>query len=115
MANVFDGYPGAQGHKTQSVIEVVGPASYTQIGVAVPPTGGQSVLARTFGLKAIESCEASGSDDGTYAVRVFYPNGASARPSASVTLQWITAATGAEVAALTVLSGRTIRLRAVGN
>ena len=111
----LDGYPGAQGHKTQSVIEVVGPASYTQIGVAAPPTGGQSIPAKTFGLKAIDSCEASGSDDGTYAVRVFYPNGSAVRPSASVTLQWITAATGAEVAALTVLSGRTIRLRAVGH
>lgn len=111
----LDGYPGAQGHKSQSVIEVAGPASYTQIGVATPPTGGQSILASAFGLKGIDACEASGSDDGTYAIRVFYPNGSAVRPSLSVTLQWITAATGAEVAALTVLSARTIRLRAVGN
>lgn len=110
----LDGYPGAQGHKIESVIEVVGLNPYVVITPATPPTGGQSILAAAFGLKAIDFCESSGSDNGQYDVRVFYPNGSAAKASPSVTLQWVTAATGIEAGAVD-LSTRTIRLRAVGN
>ena len=110
----LDGYPGAQGHKIESVIEVLGLNPYVVITAGSPPTGGQPITAATFGLKAIDFCEASGSDDGTYDIRVFYPNGSSAKASPRVILQWITAATGVEIGAINV-SGRTIRLRAVGN
>ena len=110
----LDGYPGAQGHKIESVIEVTGLNPYVVVTPASPPTGGQSITAATFGLKGIDFCEASGSDNGEYDIRVFYPNGASARASSSVILQWVTAADGVEIGAVDV-SDRTVRLRAVGN
>lgn len=108
-------YPAVPGNKPVSIADVAGSSSYTVVTVATPPTGGQIINASAFGLQYLEYVWASmGSDDGQYVGVCYlnpYYNGV---PSTSVILQWVTAATGAEVAATTDLSARTIRLFAIG-
>ena len=109
-------FPKAPGDQDWSAHGVVGPASYTVITPGTPLSGGQLVPASAFGLQNIVAAwPVSNSNDGTYAVHVFlspYEKGGS---STSIALQWLTAATGAEVAGATNLSARTVRIMAVGN
>ena|SRR5579872_2439517 len=106
-------YPQALGSRRISVIDHVGPASYTQVTVATPPTGGDIVQASEFGLKYLEAVLVEGSDNGAYDGAAF-PLSGQLQPSTSVALEWITAHTGAEVAGATNLSARTMRLLAIG-
>lgn len=107
-------YPAPPGGRLESVITHAGPASYTAITVASPPTGGDTLYATEFGLKAFDSVEVLGcSDDGQYSAYPVWNAGIGDRPS-SVKLLWITAAGGAEVAGGTVLSARSLRIRATG-
>lgn len=110
---LIPGYPQSEGAKVVSVITKAGPASYAQLSNATPPTGGQVVSAVEFGLKYIEYLDVSVSDNGQYSAFAT-PGTSEALACDTWRLAWFTRATGAEVAATTDLSGRTVRLRAVG-
>lgn len=114
MPRILPDYPTPPGNKNLSIALITGPASYTQVTNGTPATGGQLVTAADFGLVSIESVFSQGmSDNGQYAVQAIHsPNPAYGTPS--VRLRWLTAATGAEVAGAVNLSGRTVRLAAVG-
>jgi hypothetical protein len=112
------GYPAPPGAKPWSSHNITGPASYTQVVTGAPlgaSSGGQQVTASAFGLQYFEGVWTdSGSDDGQYYANIFLsPRGPGALPVTCI-IQWIVAATGAEVAAATNLSGRTMRFRAAG-
>lgn len=113
MSKLLDGYPQPAGAKMESVIYKAGPASYTAVTVASPPTGGQAVQASEFGLKYLEHVEGGLSDTGAYIV-VFTPKITGKGPVTSGTLMWITAVTGVEVAGAVNLSAKQVRLRAIG-
>src|SRR5262249_37362825 len=103
-------YPKVPGDTLESMVDVTGPASYTQLVVGTPPTGGQAVTATECGLQSIDWVQSMGSDNGQYdivCVPVAFTLG---NPLASVRLQWIISATGAEAAAAANLSARTVRL-----
>lgn len=114
MANtLIDGYPQAEGAKWGSAIEKAGPASYTQVTAATPPTGGQALEASEFGVKYLEVVFGCLSDNGQYRVD-FTPTKQGKHGVTAGILLWTVAAGGAEVAALTDLSARTVRLFARG-
>lgn len=109
-------YPSPPGNKNWSLHGIVGPASYTAVSPASGnPTGGQSVPASSFGLGSIEAAwVVAGSDDGTYYAHIFLSPYEKGGGSPSIIVQWIIAATGAEVAAAFNLSARTLRVMAIG-
>lgn len=107
-------YPAPPGNKQQVIATVPGPSSYTQVSVASPPTGGQTIKASDLGLVDFDMVDASGSDDGQYDIVVIYPKNP-AGPVTSVIFLWLTAATGAQVGGSTNLSSRTVRVRATGH
>ena len=107
------GSPQGIGDKYESVFTHAGPASYTQIGVASPPTGGDVIKAVEAGLKFFEFVESSLSDDGQYTIEISHAVGDQSLV-ASVVAIWCVAATGAQVNGGVNLSGRTVRLRARG-
>lgn len=114
MAGNLAEYPAPPGNKNRTIATLAGPASYTQIGIASPPTGGQVVVASTFGLVDIEFATASVSDNGQYAAHVIFdknPQGAVQQ----IRLLWVLAATGAQVAGAVDLSARTVRLTVEGH
>jgi len=109
------GYPSPPGAKNESLHNVVGPASYTQVSTGSPPTGGQTVSATAFGLQYITAAWiVNGSENGQYYGNVFLNPTQLSGGSASITLQWITAATGAEAAGAANLSSFHLRIMAVG-
>lgn len=120
MPNITTGlnaeYPAVPGSKMESVRTFAGPTSYVAVTTGSPPTGGQSITAKQFGLVTIDNADGSGSDDGQYLVNIIYPTGQTVPgyAPASIILQWIVAATGAEVAGAVNLSARIVRLKAVG-
>ena len=118
MSKAVTGYPTVVGDKRLGVSVHAGPASYTQIGVATPPTGGDSITAVELGLKVIEGILGpSISQDGQYyAVPVFTNTQVNpANPGqTSVQLMWVVAATGAQVAGATNLSAKKVRVTAIG-
>lgn len=107
-------YPAPPGNKPFSILDLTGPAAYDEIVQATPPTGGQLVTARQFGLTRIEAVFAVGSDDGQYAVIPYMNPLADGQPSESIRLMWVTADGGVEVVAATDLSDRKVRLFAIG-
>lgn len=107
-------YPAPPGNKRHSIIDISGPASYVQIAVATPPTGGQQVAAAVFGLTQIEWSQSMGSDDGQFDIVIFGQPLQKNKPLAFITLMWIIAATGAQVAGAVNLSARTARIFAIG-
>jgi len=114
----FDGsYPAVPGNKRVSVLDVAGPASYTQVTISagVAPTGGQAVSASAFGLSGLEYVHSMRSDDGIYQVLVYMAPFQKNNPSPGVILAWFVASTGVQVTALTNLSARTVRLAAQGS
>lgn len=115
MPMVLPDYPAPPGNKNESVIDWTGPASYTQVTVATPPTGGDAITPAAFGLQRFERIEGGPSDNGQYiAIPIMSPyNPGQTTPTA--TLLWITAATGAQVAGAVDLSARKVRLWARGN
>jgi len=122
MAGSFADSPrnGAWGDRPYSIIDWNGPTSYTAITpgtVTVGPTGGQAITPAAFGLTAgLEGIFAvSGSASGTYHVIAYqttaYNKG---QPNPTWVLQWITSATGVEVAGATNLSTEVVRLVGFG-
>lgn len=107
-------YPAIPGDRPWSTIDVTGPVSYTVISAATPPTGGQTINASQFSLQTIEFIWATGSDNGQYAVNVFLGKFTAGKGASTAKVQWLTAATGAEVAGTTDLSARSVRLFAIG-
>jgi hypothetical protein len=106
------GYPQAVGDKIESILEIAGPSSYTQVSTGSPPSGGQVIYASQFGLKYIEFVDGSLSDDGQYYADASYMGKTGA--VTQVTLLWSVAHTGAEVSGTTNLASRTVRMRAIG-
>lgn len=112
----FDGtYPAPPGNKRESLIDIAGPASYTQIAiVAGAPTGGFAIAASVFGLTQIEWAQCMGSDDGQFDGCIFCQPFQKNKPVVQITVMWLVAATGAQVAGATNLSARTMRIQARG-
>lgn len=114
MAGMLSEYPAVPGNKPMAVSTVAGPASYTQVTTGTTPTGGQTIQAKDLGLVSIQTMQVSGSDNGQYGCHVIYP-GNPQRGVSSVILEWFTLATGAQVAGAVDLSGRTVRITALGH
>ncbi len=111
--SLIAGFPQSTGAKRESVIEWAGPASYTQVTPGSPPTGGQAIEARDFGLKYLEHVSAQLDNTGAYTA-LFTPTASGARGVTAGILIWIVAAGGAEVSAETNLSAKKVNLRAIG-
>jgi len=108
---------GAWGDRPYALIDLAGPASYTQITPGSPPTGGQALAPANFGLSAgLEGIVMVGcSSSGTYGVVAMqttsYNQGAN---NTTWALLWYVLATGAQVAGATNLSGEVVRLLGFG-
>lgn len=107
-------YPKVPGDSLWSIVDMTGPASYTQVTTGTPATGGQAVTAADFGMQSLDWIGAIGSDNGQYAVTVIPAPFNVGAPFNSALLQWSLAATGAQAAAAANLSARTVRLLAIG-
>src|SRR5512146_2087271 len=97
MADIFPGYPQSEGAKVGSVIEWTGPASYTQVTPGSPPTGGQAIEAKSFGLKYLEFVESQLDSTGQYQV-LFTPTVSGKQGVTAGILVWIDWQTGLECA-----------------
>lgn len=116
--------PVPPGDMPWTIVDVDGPSSYSQISAATPPTGGQVLKASDLGLQAIWWAQAVGSDNGQFDGVCYVVGGLGnpraggspnySQPGTQINLQWITAATGAEVSGATNLSSRRMRLLVVG-
>jgi|SRR5579872_3355498 len=106
-------YPQVIGSRRLSIINHVGPSSYTAISDATPPTGGDTVQASEFGLKYLEAVIVLGSDNGQYSGVAYNPN-LNVGPASSFVLQWNTSHTGAEITGTTNVSARNILLLGIG-
>lgn len=116
--------PSPPGDQPWTVIDIDGPASYTTITAATPPTGGQVIKATDIGMTTIDWAQCVGSDNGAYDGVCYIVGGLGnprsggspnySQPGSQINLQWITAATGAEVSGSTNLSARHLRLLVMG-
>lgn len=116
--------PVPPGHLPWTIIDIDGPASYSQISTGTPPSGGQVIKASDIGMSQIFWAQAVGSDNGTHDGVCYIVGGlgnprSGATPNVSqagsqINLQWITAATGAEVSGATNLAARHMRLLVIG-
>jgi len=125
MAGVLtqEQFPCPPGNLPWSVADIIGPSSYTQVTTGSPLSGGQTLTPGQLGLSvSVIWAQTTGSDDGQYDCVVLmgppFPGGTGATAgsgsTAGITLKWIVAATGAEVSAATNLSGRVVRVLAIG-
>lgn len=114
MGLLVPDFPQSFGSKRAQIALLAGPASYTQVTVASPPTGGQLLKATNYGLKFIDFAIGGVSDDGQYEV-VLTPAGAGSISPGAWTAIWKVAHTGAEVTGATDLSARTVRVFLIGN
>lgn len=119
MSNLIGGYPTIIGDHRASVFAHTGPASYTQMTTG-PLAGGDTVTVAEAGIRFFDAVIPIGlSDSGVYRVEAVAPVGnpstdGQAAHASTWKLRWVVVATGAEVNALTNLSGQTVRLFAVG-
>jgi hypothetical protein len=112
-------FPCPPGNLPWSVADIKGPASYTQIvngAAGVAPTGGQAVSKEALGLPvSVIWAKSMGAENGQYDVVCYMsPFNSLAGSQTGLILQWMTSATGAEVAGATDLSGHTLRILAIG-
>ena len=109
-------FPCPPGNLPWTVVDIVGPASYTQVTPGSPPTGGQAISISALGLPvSVIWAQAMGSDDGTYdAVCLLSPFNPLSGSRTGLILKWTNAATGAEVSGAVDLSARTVRIMAIG-
>lgn len=114
VSNLSDYPQTGFGSRRAVIADLTGPNPYAVIGIATPPTGGQLVRATDLGLVNIESLSLMGSDDGQYS-GVLFPGSLSGAGQgvSQVRVMWVTAATEAQAGAVD-LSGRTMRLMAIG-
>lgn len=114
MANtILPGYLVQWGDKLVVTFDHAGPASYTQISIATPPTGGDAINASDLGVGGFDTVDVMEDPTGTYFARAIPVYGGNGNAVPKVILQWFVSSTGAEVAGNTVLSSYTLRLRAV--
>lgn len=122
MANVTPllEYPMVPGALFETVIDVQGPASYTQLTIGTPPTGGLPVFATDMGFREIHSVEVMGSDNGQYDAVIYINNGPGStgnppkRAGSQFQMQWFASAGRTEVGGGVNLAARTIRLVVTG-
>ena len=109
-------FPCVPGNLPWTVVDIVGPTSYTQVTPGSPPTGGQAISISALGLPvSVIWAQTMGSDDGTYdVVALLSPFNSLAGSQTGIILEWITAATGTQVSGATNLSARTVRVMAIG-
>lgn len=114
-----EGFPDSWGAKRVTVIETVGPASYTQY--TAPSTGGQEVQVNPAGgVKAVDWAAGSVSADGVHRAEVVQIEASSVNGvtlgETQLILKWYVVSTGAEVGAGVDLSavGKTVRILVVG-
>lgn len=107
-------YPKSPGDERWSVIDVVGPSSYTVVTAGTPPTGGQVVTASAFGLMSLDCVFEIAGATGVNGVRVLANPYTFGDSMPAVTLLWIVLATGAQATAAANLSTQAVRLMAVG-
>jgi hypothetical protein len=115
MANTT--LPGLQaepvsGRVKWSFIDHTGPASYVNPGGDPFPTQSAYGGPNNAGLSGVYFVVPTWSQDGTYYVQAKYAGLGSI--SSAMKLHWYVAATGAEVANATNLSGETVRLMILG-
>lgn len=103
------------GDRWQSVVNHIGPASYTQVTPGSPPTGGDVLYASACGLKFIQAVIGLAMDStGTYIVCGIPAANSPGLEQTSVILRWFTAASMTEVAGATNLSGKNVVLTVIG-
>ena len=113
---ILSGYPAPPGSKKEVVVDVTGPTSYGALTFSggQPVSGGQKFTARSLGIGGlVESISVEGNGAITttgYTVRAFLSPSLAGEGSAFVYLQWVTAATGAEVSSGDISAAR-VRLR----
>ena len=95
-------YPSVVGPLRICVLDIDGPASYI--------TGGQPLTAQACGMSFIEYCSGTFSNDKLNDVNVVAFKGA----AKSVNLMWLVNSTGVEVAALTNLSAKFVKVIVIG-
>jgi hypothetical protein len=78
-----------------------------------PPTGGDLLTAAEFGLKSLTMVWGAVSDNGAFFAEVTPAVGGKGEPTSWI-IQYVTVATGAQVAATTALNARSFRLFALG-
>lgn len=121
---VLEGYPQPWGNKKVSVFYHTGPNPYVPVVVATPVITGDPVSDTEAGMRFIEVMVGGMSDNGQYVIDCIpgggnpsqpQPQGGTVgAPQRTWRLQWRVAATGAEAGAID-LSGRTVRLLAIGS
>lgn len=113
-SEVLPDFPQPFGNRMVSIVDHKGPTSYTQVSAGtVPPTGGDKLTAAECGLKFISSVNCQLSDDGTYEIDASMGANQGGETT-SVVLIWAVAHTGAEAAAATNLSARSVRIFVIG-
>jgi len=110
---LIKGFPVTIGGKTFSAIDHTGPASYTAVTTGAPVSGGDVIVAATFGLRFIEAVECTMDNTGVYDPDPIL-SAADAVPRTQITLRWFTAAGRAEVAGATNLSASHVRIQVIG-
>jgi hypothetical protein len=105
-------YPAVPGARRQGFACKLGPASYTAISIAAPPTGGFLVNASDFGLVDIEFAYPAVSDNGQY-VAFPMPAKAQNQPQTAIRYMIVVANGGAEASG--DLSGKSFLFHAFGN
>jgi hypothetical protein len=116
----LDGYPQAWGAQFVSIIDHLGPASYTQLTNGTPPTGGDTIGPQEAGMRDIQAVIPVGlSDNGQYVALVTSGLSGRAEASGNATffISYFVRAGGAswvEVSGATNLSGRTFRFLVIG-
>lgn len=119
-------FPQSFGNKRVSCWYHTGPASYVQLAVAAPPTGGDVVTDTEAGMRFFDYVWGGISDNGQYRVEAVPiagnpsqaqgagQGGTQGAQQRSWRLRWEVIATGVETAGAVNLSGRTVRLFAIG-
>lgn len=115
----LDGYPQPLGAMMMSLVDHVGPTSYTQLSNGTPPTGGDTIAPAEAGLKILTAVFGGLSDNGQYLALI--TPGVALRSEVvnpgTFFISYFVRAGGAswvEVTATTNLSGRTFRFLCIG-
>lgn len=101
-----------------SMIDWIGPSSYTQVTPGTPPSAGDQVTAFSFGLKAIDCIVGGGSADGNFEIVPIRLNATTWilewRSLVTATVGGQSQVTGTQATAATSLTASKVRLCAIG-
>lgn len=117
-ANTFTAFPEFVavpfGNRRMTAGLLTGPASYTQVTPGSPPTGGQALSASQFGLLYLDLVLFTANDTGGFTA-VWTPKSVTPQGvTAGIVAWWVAAGTIDEVSASTNLSGKYLRVLAIG-